>query len=212
MEAIATLTEESARPGDAGGWEQFVTRFDRRLAGAVRRALVSAGLRADRERVEETAQEVYCRLIEAGPRSRAFGRRDDCEVVGYLRRVARSVVVDQLRGRRAAKRGGDRRRAVADDPEVDLAERIPDQAPSPEERLLTRERRHLFLDRCRRCTGSGENGRRNLRILELALLDGWSSREIAAAAGGGLRASSVDTLVHRLRRRLAAAGLRVPRR
>lgn len=212
MEPITIAAESRTHGGAAAGWEQFVTRFDRPLGAAVRRALTRFGLAPQRELVEDLVQEVYCRLLETGPRPRDFRGRNDREVTSYLGRVARSLVVDQLRRRRAVKRGGEWRQAAGGVGESDLAERVADPAASPEDRLLAGERRRLFLARCRRCAGAGEVGRRNLRILELALLDGWSSREIARALGGELLASSVDTLLHRMRRRLAAGGLQLPRR
>ena len=212
MEPIAVQNESSAHRGEAGGWEQFVTRYDRPLGVAVRRALVRFGLPPRREQIEDTVQEVWCRLLEAGPRPVAFYGRSERESAAYLGRVARSVVVDQLRNRRAAKRGGDWQQVGAADADDDPAERVADPSPTPEQRLLTGERRRLFLDRCRRAAGGGAIGRRNLWILERSLLDAWSSREIAAAAGGTLRASTVDTLIYRMRGRLATAGVHLPRR
>ena len=66
--------------------------------------------------------------------------------------------------------------------------------------------RRIVLDRCRLLTSGApcpEDRARNLRILRWALLEGWSSREIVLAEGGRLAVSTVDTLVHRARRRLA---------
>lgn len=216
MEAITPIrTSDGTTAGRgpaAGGWEAFVARYDRPLASAVRRALARLGAPVRRDVVEEMVQEVYCRLLEHHSRRGGFRRSSDREVVGYLGRVARSVVIDQLRTARAAKRGGDWHRVTVAGGEGHAVDRLADPAASPEDRLLARERRRLFLTRCRRCAGSGAQGRRNLRILELALLEGWSSREISRAMGGALRPSSVDTLIHRLKRRLATVGLAVPRR
>ena len=43
-----------------------------------------------------------------------------------------------------------------------------------------------------------------LRILRRALLDGWTGEEICRAEGGRLAASTVHSLVHRVRRRLVS--------
>jgi RNA polymerase sigma factor (sigma-70 family) len=211
---ITTESRTCASGACAATWEGFIARFDRPLGAAVRRALARFGLRPRRELVEDLVQEAYCRLLEAGPLPGDFRGRSDREVTSYLSRIARSLVVDRLRSRRAVKRGGDWRRVPAGSGglEGDVVARVADPAPSPEDRLLAGERRRLFLDRCRRSAGSGRVGRRNLRILELALLEGWSSREIAREVGGGMRASSVDTLIHRMKRRLAVGGLHLPRR
>jgi hypothetical protein len=54
--------------------------------------------------------------------------------------------------------------------------------------------------------------RRCVRVLRLALVEGWTSGEISRAEGVGLAASSVDSLVHRARQRLARGGVAVPNR
>ena len=46
--------------------------------------------------------------------------------------------------------------------------------------------------------------RRDLVIVERVLFEGWTSRELAAALGAPLSPGAIDTLVHRVRRRLAA--------
>jgi hypothetical protein len=55
-------------------------------------------------------------------------------------------------------------------------------------------------------------GRGTVRILRLALFDGWTSREIARHLGGRLTATCVDSRLHRVRRLLAGLGLELPRR
>jgi DNA-directed RNA polymerase specialized sigma24 family protein len=77
--------------------------------------------------------------------------------------------------------------------------------PSPEERLLAAERTELLLRRVRQLY-PGAQGERNLRVLELAVLEGMTSGEISRRLGGELTPSSVHTVLHRLRRHLAAAG------
>ena len=64
----------------------------------------------------------------------------------------------------------------------------------------------------RRIVAMSDPGRvvRDGWIFERAVLDGWTSREIASRVD--VSASSIDSLVHRMRRRLGAAGLAVPDR
>ncbi len=52
----------------------------------------------------------------------------------------------------------------------------------------------------------GAQGERNLRVLELAALEGMTSAEISRRLGGELSPSSVHTVLHRMQRHLAAAG------
>jgi DNA-directed RNA polymerase specialized sigma24 family protein len=201
---------QRTRPGrdDAGAWEDFVGRYRRPLVAAVRRALARKVGRPQPEIVEEAVQEVYRRLLEQGVRPARFRGRDEREVTTYLARVAHSVVVDLVRTTLAAKRGGLFRRSW----EADALEAVADPAPSPEERFLGREGRRLFIRRCREVAGGGAGSRRNLRIALLAIVGGWTSPEIAVALGGCLTPSTIDTILHRLRLRLAQGGVLVPHR
>jgi DNA-directed RNA polymerase specialized sigma24 family protein len=53
---------------------------------------------------------------------------------------------------------------------------------------------------------------RDARIAWLALVEGWSSREISREMGGHPRPRSIDTLVWKIRRQLAADGVRIGNR
>jgi RNA polymerase sigma factor (sigma-70 family) len=198
------------------GWEDLVRRYGRLVHGQVRRSLKTAGVPAAPELVEERVQEVYCRLLVGGRgRLRLLRRWSEGQVVNYLSRVAQRVVLDELRTRAAAKRGGPAGISFAGCPR-ELADRAVDPRDTPEELAMMAEGRRLILERCRRITQSMmaspmERGR-CLRILRLAILEGWSSTEIARAHGGLLAASTVDSLVHRVRRRLSRSGLDMPGR
>jgi DNA-directed RNA polymerase specialized sigma24 family protein len=119
-------------------------------------------------------------------------------------------VVDHLRSSSTLKRG----RGLLVDRRADLdrylCEGPIDRSPSPEEWTLNRERRRLFLRRCRRLLG--RRSTRDLQVLYLAFFEGRSSREICRSLGGGLTPSCVDSMVHRLKRRLKHFGLHLPRR
>jgi len=86
----------------------------------------------------------------------------------------------------------------------------PATPPVAEDRLISAERRKAFLDSCRRL--AGRQRQRNLRIFRLAFLDGLTSVEISERLGRPISANGIDTLLHRVRRRLAEEGLMVPRR
>ncbi|HEX9943333.1 MAG TPA: hypothetical protein VGG03_15045 [Thermoanaerobaculia bacterium] len=196
-------------------WEDLVRRYGPLLRGQVHRSLRSAGLPRQPEQVEERVQEVYCRLLTGGTgRLRRLRRWSEGQVVTYLTRVAQRVVVDELRAMAAAKRGGGLRVSFAGCLS-EFADRTVDPGGTPEDRAMVSEGRRLLLQHCRLVADSmaaGPDRRRCLRILRLALLEGWSSEEIARAEGGLLAASTVDSLVHRIRRRLARSGLDLPSR
>jgi DNA-directed RNA polymerase specialized sigma24 family protein len=195
-------------------WEELVGRYGAILQGQVRRSLRNAGFPLEPEQVEERVQEVYYRLLMGGAgRLRRLRRWSQAQVVAYLSRISQRVVVDEVRAQAAAKRGGLRHSFVGRLSEV--AERTADPRGNPEEEAILAEGRRLLLERCRLFAESmiwRKDRERCLRVLRLALLEGWSSREISRAEGGRLAASTVDSLVHRARRRLARGGLEVPSR
>lgn len=193
-----------------GAWREFVKRFHGRLVTAVRRALLRLGAPgANAERVEDLVQEVYCRLLSGGRRPRSFRGESEAQLMTYLQRVAASVVIDARRVALAEKRCGGHRVAWADwrlGPAVGIGE-----ASGPEDRLLAREQRRAFLAVCRQALGRRATPT-TVRIARLALLEGWSSREIAAGLAGRMGIAGIDSVIYRLRRNLARCGIAVPRR
>ena len=186
-------------------WEELVGRYGHRLRGQVRWWLLRAGLRPEPDQVEDRVQEVYCRLLLGGTLLlRQLRRWSESQVVHYLARTAQRVVCDERRAALAAKRGAGFQIALAGRL-AELADRVVDSRGTPEELAILADARRVLLARCRllAATASPEDRQRNLRVLRWALLEGWSSREIVRAEGGRLAISTVDTLVHRARRRLA---------
>lgn len=170
------------------------------LCARIRRALTLMAVRPDPPVVEEILQEVYCRLLGAGTLRRLRGRTPG-ELIAFLGTIAERTAFDHARQSRASKRDGAR--------EVRLArrrmEQIPDPRQCPERDLLLAETERLFLSRCRDLPERGPRGR-NAWVARLALVEGWTSREIAQASGGRLSAAYVACLIHRLRRRFELEG------
>lgn len=192
-------------------WQDFVARFGRCLSSAVRRTLVRLGASADQDTVEDLVQEVYCRLLERDRRAlRRCRARTRVGLIAYLRTICDSVVVDRLRARTAMKRG-EGYREVAMDVARGVESMVFDPAPSPEARMLGKESRQRFRSTFHGAV-SGPRAGRNWRILELAFVYGWSSREIAEGFATDLKASSIDSLVLRARRRLGSVGVTLPER
>ncbi|HXT20395.1 MAG TPA: sigma-70 family RNA polymerase sigma factor, partial [Thermoanaerobaculia bacterium] len=167
--------------------------------------------------LDELVQEVYCRVLD--------GRFPDAamewpppQLWAYLNRIARNVVIDEVRSRCAKKRGGPPRntggggdgqpaqhhgRRGSHRLTAALAERRA-PGPTPEERLLAREGARAVRRRVHEL-GGAEQGARNVRILELAAVEGFTAPEIARRLACGLSASTVHTVLHRIRRQLLAA-------
>jgi RNA polymerase sigma factor (sigma-70 family) len=189
--------------------EEIVRRFGGRLEAKAWRALAQLGETPRADQVEEVLQEVYCRLLDRDALT-ACRAANEAQAVSYLFRVVESVVFDQLRLGRAAKRGGGwAARSMPSAEERRLLRSKVDPGGTPEDRLLAAEQRRLLFARWRDI-GNEMQGERNLQILRLALIEGWSSREIGRTHK--LAPSSVDTVVHRLRRRLSEDGYALPRR
>lgn len=189
-------------------WRELLARFGPKIAAGVGRALARAGCRNPADLAEDLRQEVLCRLLADDARilTRCRGRTDR-EIGAYLFRVAESVAVDHLRRLVALKRGGST--------EVDGAARAArDPAcgrPGPERRLILAQELGRFLALCRRLLGPDQR-RRDLQIVYLALFQDCTSREIARRFRGRVSAAAVDSVIHRLRRGLAAEGLALPQR
>lgn len=206
------LSTASPKTLDHDVLDELARRYGRCLRRMAAEALGRLGQRADRHRIEDLVQDVYCKLLTSGRPPDPRGRRER-QVLAYLRRTVRSAAVDGLRIAAAAKRSNGDRRSRTSVIAGPAAETDPvDPAPTPEQRLLMRDRRRRFLAACRSAAGSGPRAARDARVTMLALLDGWSSREISAALGGRLRPASVDAAVSRMRGRLAAVGVVLPRR
>lgn len=193
-----TTTVRSSDPAFATF--EGLRQFEGVLHARIRRALTAMALRAEPELVEEILQEVYCRLLELEVLRRWRGRTSG-ELAAYLGTIAERTTVDLARQARASKRDGAR--------EVHLPrnrmEQIPDPRQSPERDLLLADAGRAVLRRCRTMTVRGTRAR-NTWVARLALLEGWTSQEIAHASGGRLSPGSVSCLIHRIRRRLVRDG------
>lgn len=189
-------------------WREFVERFHARLFCAVRRVLLDLDPAGTfDERAEDLLQEVYCRLLGDGLRRQRFFGSTEAQLMAYLLRVVHSVVIDARREALAEKRWGGHRVTWADWRQLPALEVVEDD--DPEERLLREERRRAFLAICRQSLGRRADAT-TVRIARLALLEGWSSREIAARLGGRMGVAGIDTVIHRLRRNLAGRGIELP--
>lgn len=189
----------------AEGWQAMLGRYEAWLHRRVAKAMREVGLRPVPEEVVETVQEVYCRLLQGGtPRLRRLRRLQLKAVLTYLGRVVESAVYDQVRVAGAAKRGGWRLLRMGGRRTKFRVERVPDPSDNPERALLLSEGRELFLRRVQAWHDLGPADR-NARVVWMAVVEGWPSRDIGRAMS--LAPRTVDTLLHRIRRRFAEEGV-----
>lgn len=186
----------------------FVLEKEPALRRGIVRALRLLQQPFDAAEIEEQLQEVYCRLLSARARRiTAWRERKEAPCEAYLSRLAERSVFDQIRRAEAAKRRP-RRPIIAID-ELPRAVVLRCPRPSVEAVLLARERRGIFWRGL--LAAGGLVGRDSERMVALAIA-GKGSREIAAALKHRVKASSIDTLLHRFRRRLADQGIELPHR
>lgn len=209
----ASLVREAAGRSDPEVWDELVRRFGSAVRAGVRSGLRAAGLRPGADagglQLEDFVQEAWCRLLaDDGRRLRCCRATGAAGAAAYLKKVGRSAVLDLLRAAAAEKRGGDLTESL-DGMEPETTGRGIDGGPTPEQRLLVRERRARFFRACRTAVGSG-TPRRDLRILYLAVVEGWRSRDIARHCR--VTAATVDSLVCRVKKRLRRQGVEIPRR
>ncbi len=199
----AQLLRHCAQRGNERAWSEFIQRFGGQLQATVRYSLRRCGEAPSTDGVEELLQEVYCRLLENDGRHLRDCRGErDSEIAAYLARIAETVVRDQFRRRRALKRGGNCPVVRQIDKADSMATPF-DTRGCPERRALARSHLLALFERYR-AQGPRRRQERNLQVLLWSLVEGWTSREIAAALPGRPSPSSVNSLLYRLRRRLAS--------
>jgi len=189
------------------GWETVVGTHDVWLRRRVRDGMRRLGLRPRPDEIGESVQEIYCRLLQGGPcrlrRLHRIGRRG---VLTYLGRVADSVLLDDLRASQAVKRGG----GPLAHPAYMLVQRFDGPEADPEVELLQSERRRMLVRYLLDLAELEGFSRRDVRMLWLAVVEGWRSRDLARAFE--LKPRYVDTLLHRVRRQLRRPGVELRRR
>ena len=192
-------------------WGSFITRYNPLLRSAARGSLERAGVKLTEDQLQDMMQEIYCHLLaQDGRRLLTVSACSEGVRRSFLRRMTGRVVVDQLRRAAADKRGAARLESGKREFGIDdLLEEIPCLGPTPEEYTLMREWLRRFRGHCRELA-EGPRGARNVRILLLYLVGGYTSREIARREPGALTAASIDSIVSRLRRRLERNGFRLP--
>ena len=161
------------------------------LRSGVLRAHRRYGLRLSLEDIEDLTQEAALKALSA--------RAPTANAPAYYQQVGFSVAVDEARKRGAKKRGADVTTSLSD------LVQVPAHHMTPEALALSREALRQRLALCRSTLSQS-----TFRIFVLAAVLGLPSTEVAAILG--TTPTRVDTVICRVRRRLAAQGLHLRQR
>ncbi len=199
------LDGEPADPRRDAAWRRIHPALVRALSALVRHRLRTLPPGALDPDVAELVQAVLLRMLERGALRRCRADNRD-SLLAYLRSICDSVVYDALR---RPRRRGVRVFEVAEEGWRYLADTVADPRQVPDRRALRKQALRIVARETRlRRSGS----RSDLLVLQLALLEGRSSAEVSRRIGRGASPGAVDCRVHRLRRRLASRGIRLPPR
>lgn len=194
---------------EANYWDDFLFLFGDQVRQAVLRACArrSSILRRLDLDLDEVMQEVYCQVL--AKRGTPFEGDVDEQLWRWVERVAEHLICDFWRRHQAFKRCPPGARVEAS--EVLCTADVEQTLSSPEHHLLVKEGIGGLLERCRNVL-HGVRSETVVTVVRRAFLEGCTTREIAWASDGQLSVREVNALLNRLRRGLAAQGLRLPRR
>ena len=196
-----------ARNGD---WAPLLERVEPALRATLAGLGRSYGLSLSRDLVDEVIQETYVRLLQNDRRVlRGCKGRTESTILAYLRRVARSTLVDWLRARTALKRDPSSEQSL-DVPEEDSRVNLPKAVADQFNNVYVQELRFRFRRECWCIASRRPTGHRDTWIAERMVVDGWSSHEAANVVA--LAPTTVATVIGRMRRELRRRGLAVPGR
>ena len=143
----------------------------------------SYGVYLTRDLLDEVIQETWLRLLQNDRRAlRGCRGGTEATILTYLRRVARSALVDWLRARAALKRGAlveigaDLEAGLEEDAE---AVELPSRVSDPADAIYAQQLRCRFRRECRGVARPGGTGLRDTWITERMVVDGWNPQEAA---------------------------------
>lgn len=195
-------------------WTSLVRRLDPMLRRTLAALGRSYGVYLTRDLLDEVIQETWLRLLQNDRRAlRGCRGGTEATILTYLRRVARSALVDWLRARAALKRGAlveigaDLEAGLEEDAE---AVELPSRVSDPADAIYAQQLRCRFRRECRGVARPGGTGLRDTWITERMVVDGWNPQEAADVVK--LAPATVATVVGRMRRELRRRGLAMPAR
>jgi RNA polymerase sigma factor (sigma-70 family) len=172
--------------------DRFVTALSPDLLVGIRRRIGwtarRSGVRLQADAIDDLTQDLLLRLWQRGTTTAVGDFR------AYALCCAGNLTIDALRRRGAKKR------SAPGTANGNGAELLPNWPATPEETTIGRDELRHHLAQCRRLLSA-----RQYRIFTLVYVAGYTSREVGERIG--LETSSVDSVLHRLRRSLGDSGV-----
>jgi RNA polymerase sigma-70 factor (ECF subfamily) len=164
------LLIQQIRQGDAGAWDQLISRYEGRLLAFAERRL------RDRATSEDVVQEAFVGLLNSLPNF-----DDKRELQTYLFTITAHKITDQLRriGRRPYQTG------LESTPEM-LGNQVDSDQRKASSLARSAEKREFEDEAVARCLGKMIRGWQQkgdydrIRVLELLFVKGWANRDVAS--------------------------------
>jgi RNA polymerase sigma factor (sigma-70 family) len=185
-------------------WRRFQKHYQHDLERIVRRAVCKYHQPRQVHDIEDLMQDLFCSVLAS---RRKFVAHSDRQLWAYLSQIVCRRLIDRYRRARFPKK---RLRRIGKAELHWLGNRRgADDLPTPEEVTVRRDAWRQ-LAALASLVVHPQRSALEMRALRMALIEGYSSREIAQATD--LKAHRVDRLVFRLRKKMATAGMDLPYR
>ncbi|MGH7491457.1 MAG: RNA polymerase sigma factor [bacterium] len=184
----------AALPPEEPAWKEFDKRYRQGLEAGICRVIGYPPSTKYNELFRDVLQNVYVRLLENDRRALlAFRGHSEGEAQAYLRRIAVSVALNEVRRRRIVI-------PLLEDP-------FPDPSSEDDELqdLLSRISLNEVLERELR----GRNKYRNILAFKMHVYEGCSASEIAGVQGMQVTARAVENQISRMRKKLQKIRLQI---
>jgi len=178
--------------GNPAAWNEFVRRFQKPIALAVRRKARKFGS-VSVEVVDDLVQEIFLRICaDNGKILRNFSPKEQDSIVGYLIVVARNVAHDHFRATLAQRVGGDIRHIDTEDGDLDFLPALLHPTQTVDWRLRMGE-----IDNALRSLMPEPVTERDYTIFLMYFQQGFTAREIGGIQTFRLTMKGVEASIHR---------------
>jgi RNA polymerase sigma factor (sigma-70 family) len=202
LTACELLAECAKDLGNAVVWDEFYSRYRRKILTYLWRAFAMAGGRSEDflRHADDWLQDVFTKLVQNdGHVVRSFRGTNDISVYAFLASIALSTVVDHQRSGRAV-----RRRAQLVSLE-DLREF--NSSRNRWDARITALLDLIDVEKALKTDEQSKNPNRDLLIFKLHFVEGLTAREIASIPGFNLTTSGLEKVLTRLRSRISRKDL-----